>query len=208
VSITDYLLGSLPGIYSFPESSGNDITVFDNNGLFFRSIRDDLMLVNSPDHFIYFAGYWTDIDLPLGDPMEATGRPPTLGEVLKLVTKPPDPSGEMTAAEVEHHAVPEVRCMLWYQKGQFDDAAVAYIIDEPASVLKLSAAQLFPNSIFGADKLSILNLASVQLVDAVGGKGILDNRTLLFGSHHQKFMVIRNSKGLVGYVGSSDFNED
>jgi phosphatidylserine/phosphatidylglycerophosphate/cardiolipin synthase-like enzyme len=55
------------------------------------------------------------------------------------------------------------------------------------------------------------NSAEVNHINALpGGNGqaILDNHTLNFGSHHQKFMVINGSAGAVGFAGGIDINPD
>lgn len=55
------------------------------------------------------------------------------------------------------------------------------------------------------------NSAEVNHINALpGGQGqaILDNHTLNYGSHHQKFMVINGSAGAVGFAGGIDINPD
>ena len=40
------------------------------------------------------------------------------------------------------------------------------------------------------------------------GAAILDGRTLRYGSHHQKIMIVKGVKGLIAYCGGVDINED
>jgi len=68
----DYFLKGTPaseaGPGTFAATIDNDVVVFDDNKAFFASILQDLNSATDPDHFVYFAGWWTDIDIPLGDP--------------------------------------------------------------------------------------------------------------------------------------------
>ena len=40
------------------------------------------------------------------------------------------------------------------------------------------------------------------------GAAILDGRTLRYGSHHQKILIVKGVKGLIAYCGGVDINED
>lgn len=53
------------------------------------------------------------------------------------------------------------------------------------------------------------NTKAVKFIDGLANGGaVLDNRTLNFGAHHQKILVINGSQGLIGFVGGVDFNPD
>jgi phosphatidylserine/phosphatidylglycerophosphate/cardiolipin synthase-like enzyme len=209
MATSDYFLEwKSPDVHSFAASEGNDVTVFDDNNLFFASILSDISSATDTEHFIYFVGWWTDLDIPLGDP-KAQPTPPTFREKLTELAKgrqtttwpgTPENSGGLPP----NNPGPEVCCMEWQQKSQIDwKLLVAFSAITPMNTL-------LPNSIFGAPTLASINLDSTRFVSNLRGKnkGILDNATRIFGSHHQKFVVILNEVGLVAYVGSTDFNSD
>jgi hypothetical protein len=168
------------------------------NKAFFASILNDLNSATAPEHFIYFCGWWTDVDIPLGDP-KAEPTPPTLRATLSALAKgTPAAAGPMTPTRPPPG--PEVCCMEWKQKLQSDLPLLA----------SFPAWLQLPVSIYGAPYLATINCDSTKFVNYLGpgNKGILDTATRIFGSHHQKYIVIRNESGLVAYAGSSDFNAD
>ena len=204
MDVGDYFLKRTPGSYGFDVVQDNDVVVYDNNKAFFSDIRADLELATAPDHFIYFCGWWSDTYLPLGDP---AAKVPTLRQTLsKLAAGLPTPAGPMTpAGPLENQFGPEVCCMVWQQKAQADLMSVIL----GANMMSIPI-WMMPDSIFGAQVLAPINTETVRFLNFLRGtnRGILDKAHRIFGSHHQKFIVIHNQRGLVAYVGSSDFNAD
>lgn len=190
MATSSYFLNKDPNTYSFAASAGNDVFVFDDNKLFFASILKDLSSATDSTDFIYFAGWWTDIDLPLGDP-QAQPTPPTLKETLStLATGDPGP---------------QVCCMVWDSWSQKIDWNYLW-----TGRFLTSISVLLSPSIFGSTPGKVINAKCTKFVTGLSArsKGILDDATRSFGCHHQKIVVIRNKGGLVAYVGSSDFNRD
>jgi phosphatidylserine/phosphatidylglycerophosphate/cardiolipin synthase-like enzyme len=59
------------------------------------------------------------------------------------------------------------------------------------------------------DQFGRQNSAEVKRINALSNGGaILDNDTLKYGSHHQKVLVVRGNKGLIGFCGGVDMNPD
>jgi phosphatidylserine/phosphatidylglycerophosphate/cardiolipin synthase-like enzyme len=53
------------------------------------------------------------------------------------------------------------------------------------------------------------NVAEVRRVtDLPTGAGILDREILRFGSHHQKVLIVKGRRGLIGFCGGVDINRD
>ncbi|NUR28232.1 MAG: hypothetical protein HOV83_20725 [Catenulispora sp.] len=193
----DFFLDPNGGFYRFAPTSGNGVTVFYDNARFFDAIRSDLATARHESQFVYFAGWWSDLRLPMGDP-KASPKPPTLGALFTELSEGlPVPSPDQTPANPDERQFgPEIRCMLWQHKAQVDLSAVPGIA--------------LPDSLFGAPILAAINTATVKAINALRGNNaaILDKRHALFGSHHQKFTVMLTDGGLVAYVGSSDYNAD
>lgn len=59
------------------------------------------------------------------------------------------------------------------------------------------------------DQLGNQNSTEVDHINQLaGGAAILDNRTLTWGSHHQKVLVVGGSDGLIAFCGGMDINPD
>ncbi len=59
------------------------------------------------------------------------------------------------------------------------------------------------------DQVGTQNSAEVDHINALAnGAAILDNRTLNFGSHHQKLLVVNGNEGLISFCGGIDLNPD
>lgn len=194
----DFFLDPGGGTYRFASTTDNAVTVFYDNPTFYRAIVRDLLTARSQNDFVYFAGWWSDLRLPMGDP-KATPSPPTLGALLAALARglpAPVLDDRTPAGPADNLPGPEICCMLWQHKGQTDFSAW------PAVVL--------PDSVFGAPILAAINTTTIKTINALPGNnlGILDKRHALFGSHHQKFTVMLTDGGLVAYIGSSDYNAD
>jgi phosphatidylserine/phosphatidylglycerophosphate/cardiolipin synthase-like enzyme len=50
------------------------------------------------------------------------------------------------------------------------------------------------------------NAECVHITALMDDKAILDNETLIYGSHHQKLMIVKNSAGTVAFCGGIDIN--
>lgn len=195
----DFFIDPNAGFYRFASTVDNTATVFHDNPSFYQSVLRDLRVTRKSFQFVYFAGWWSDLRLPMGDP-KASPKPPTLKAVLTALSAglpaPPPSQGQSSVPQKEHQYGPEICCMVWQHKAQKDWSAL------PAFVL--------PDSLFGAPILSAINTATVKTVNYLRGSnfGILDKRHAFAGSHHQKFIVMLTNEGLVAYLGSSDFNTD
>jgi hypothetical protein len=102
-----------PGM--FAATVDNDVTVFVDNRLFFTSILQDLNSTTAPKHFIYFVGWWTDIDIPLDDP-KAQATPPTFQAVLSTLAKgTPKAPGATNDACVgrQKPSIPDRKSVVW-----------------------------------------------------------------------------------------------
>jgi phosphatidylserine/phosphatidylglycerophosphate/cardiolipin synthase-like enzyme len=112
------------------------------------------------------------------DPASPTPR--TLQDVLTAIS-PPGGGGS------------EIRAIVWRNKAL-----------DPASLGALRKLAI-PPSLFQ-------NVAQVDAINdpsKVGnGAAILDNRTKIFGSHHQKVLIVSNQDGLTAFCGGVDFNPD
>jgi phosphatidylserine/phosphatidylglycerophosphate/cardiolipin synthase-like enzyme len=196
-----FFLDGDPDGYVFEATTGNKVDVFYDTKAYFGSILNDLATADGKDDFIYFSNWWADIYIPLGDP-NAKPVPPSLRAILLSVNGGPPPS--LMASPVDQER-PQICCMLWQHKKQFDSSALPAIVLETSPVTDALAT-----SIFGAPILAAINTEAWKFVNGLQGqnRSILDKAHRAFGSHHQKFIVIRNQDKLVGYVGSSDFNAD
>ena len=59
------------------------------------------------------------------------------------------------------------------------------------------------------DQVGTQNSNEVDRINALpNGAAILDNRTLNFGSHHQKILIVNGSEGLYAFCGGVDINPD
>jgi phosphatidylserine/phosphatidylglycerophosphate/cardiolipin synthase-like enzyme len=59
------------------------------------------------------------------------------------------------------------------------------------------------------DQFGRQNSAEVDNINAMpNGAAILDNRTLIFGSHHQKVLIVNGREGLYAFCGGIDLNPD
>jgi len=59
------------------------------------------------------------------------------------------------------------------------------------------------------DQVGTQNSAQVKRINRLArGAAILDNRTLWFGSHHQKILIVKGSQGLIAFCGGVDINSD
>jgi phosphatidylserine/phosphatidylglycerophosphate/cardiolipin synthase-like enzyme len=59
------------------------------------------------------------------------------------------------------------------------------------------------------DQFGRKNSPEIRRINALpGGGAILDNETLRYGSHHQKVLVVKGNKGLIGFCGGIDLNPD
>jgi phosphatidylserine/phosphatidylglycerophosphate/cardiolipin synthase-like enzyme len=198
VVVSDFFLKPADGYYRFASTTDNAVAVFADNIAFYQAILRDLAKARQSFQFIYFAGWWSDLRLPLGDP-KASASPATLGAIFAALAAGlpvPPPADQSSVPSDERQSGPEICCLLWQSKVQSDFAAT------PAVVL--------PDSMFGAPILGAINTATIKTINYLRGSnaGILDKRHALFGSHHQKFTVMLTDDGLVAYVGSSDYNAD
>ncbi|MCX7922991.1 MAG: phospholipase D-like domain-containing protein [Clostridia bacterium] len=195
---TDFFLppNSISGLEE--AKPGNNVLFFTDNRKLYSSMLADLMVTGGKDSFVYIAGWWCDVDIPLGDP-NATPQPMTLREVLSFITKPKiDPNSLSSQPLLPTIPGAQVCAMLWRHKNQVDFSGL------PVALLSL------PVSIFGDPLLSSINTESVKHISSCStdSKGILDGNHRLFGSHHQKILIVKNKSGLIAYVGSADFNAD
>jgi hypothetical protein len=177
---------------------GNAVIFYTDNRKLYAAMLADLIVADGQNDFVYLANWWCDVDVPLGDPNASPG-PATLRHVLSFIAKErPDPA--TASSQMWPPMVPgaQVCGIFWRHKSQIDMAGL------PAALLSL------PVSIFGDPLLAAINTETVKHIGtcSLNSLAILDGEHRLFGSHHQKFLLIRSKSGLVAYVGSTDFNAD
>src|SRR3954466_12297886 len=115
VEVADFFLKPSDGYYRLAPTSDNGVTVFYDNKAFYQAVRHDLAKTRQPFQFVYFAGWWADLRLPMGGPKTAPA-PPTLGAVFADLAAglpvPPAPDQSSMPTD-ERQFSPEICCMLW-----------------------------------------------------------------------------------------------
>ncbi|MCP1166804.1 phospholipase D-like domain-containing protein [Bacillus sp. 1813sda1] len=177
---------------------GNDAHFYTDNRKLYSAMLDDLRISDGKDDFVYMANWWCDIDIPLGDPF-ANPRPPLLRDVLTQISR----NKREPNINISQYSIPlipgaQICAMLWRHKNQKNWHGL------PSAILSL------PASIFGDPLLAEINTIAFKHINSLDSDScaILDGDHLLLGSHHQKFLIIKNKTGLVAYIGSADFNAD
>lgn len=180
-------------------TTDNAIEFFTDDRALFARMRTDMATATGPMDFVYLANWWIDLDIPLGDPY-AQPRPPSLRRVLQQLAldKPVDVLNASPEPANTRDTRPgtQVCAMVWQQKSTSQ-------VDPSMLVAPL-------NTLFGGQLLGRLNRAAVSYINSLGSgsAGILDDRTLAAGCHHQKLLIVGRGNGLVAYCGSADFHAD
>ena len=185
----------------------NAVEWFTDDRVLFKRMLADLLGANGASDFVYFTNWWCDLDVPLGDPASRP-VPPTLREVLKHLASP-KPVGVEDASPVPARLRPtkpgtQICALVWQIKSNDKNQ-----LNRFALMLSLALGAL-GYSMFGGDALGALNSEAVSYINGLDSDSaaILDDRTLAFGSHHQKLLVIGSGARLIAYCGSADFNAD
>jgi phosphatidylserine/phosphatidylglycerophosphate/cardiolipin synthase-like enzyme len=180
-----YLLAADPDRQLGAATPDNEVDFFLDGATAFVDMARTMRTATGPHDFIYLLGWYCDIDLELvpGQPWSA------LRSLLSAATHD---DGDGRGAEV--------RCMLWQAKEKPPTPGAA--VWEVARAVSLLKA-------FGGPPLNFTNYRAVQAINALpNGLAVLDNRTLLAGSHHQKLLIVRAGDRLVAYCGGMDLNPD
>lgn len=163
----------------------NKVDFFLDGAGAFADMARTIRAATGPHDFVYLLGWYCDIDLELvpGQPWSA---------LRSLLASATHDEGDGRGAEV--------RCILWQAKEK--PPTVGPVVWEAARAVSVLKA-------FGGPPLNFTNYRAVQTINALpNGSAVLDNRTLLAGSHHQKVLVVRAGERLVAYCGGMDLNPD
>jgi phosphatidylserine/phosphatidylglycerophosphate/cardiolipin synthase-like enzyme len=169
----------------------------------FARMQEAIEDANGPDDFIYMLNWWCDDQFVLNaNATRKDGKPLAAKNMSQLLREASDKKVE-------------VRAMFWFQKslsipviehylapvlGDIDFGDVANGI-----ISALDAVGLVPT--FGiVDQQNRREVIHINHLD--NGGAILDDRTLDFGSHHQKILVVKKGQEVVAFCGGVDFNND
>ncbi len=109
-----------------------------------------------------------------------------------------------TATSDQHY----IYLLAWYLDDSFqmvpgDPASTVQILFSIASAAGVQIRMML------WDQWGRQNSAEVTRVNNLAnGAAILDNRTLNYGSHHQKVLIVKGSQGLITFCGGVDINDD
>jgi PLD-like domain len=179
----NFFLDVDPGLNISATTYNNDIDVYFEDKNLFERMGQDLLTASSSNDFVYLLNWWCDIDVPLGGS--------NLRNILSKIAA--DTSFRKNETPTEKC---QVCAMFWRQKDR--------------DHLGFPELQNQPSSIYGDNFLSAINTEAMKFIQSLNSASgaILDGMTALFGSHHQKLLLIKNKDELIGYVGSADFNLD
>jgi phosphatidylserine/phosphatidylglycerophosphate/cardiolipin synthase-like enzyme len=109
-----------------------------------------------------------------------------------------------------HYLTPVLGRIASIALGPFGSAVLGEIHGVLKGVLnELKRAVDFSGDIEAFGISGVQNHAEVLRINLTErGAAILDDRTLDFGSHHQKMLIVKNSKEIVAFCGGIDFNTD
>ena len=169
----------------------------------FARMQEAIESANGPDDFIYMLNWWCDDQLVLN--ASATKKDGT-------------PLAAKSLSQLLHEASDkkvDIRAMFWFQK----DLSVPIIVHYLAPVLNDIDLGDVANGIVSAldfvgivptfgivDQQNRREVIHINNLDT--GGAILDDRTLDFGSHHQKILVVKKGQEIVAFCGGVDFNKD
>ncbi len=155
-----------------------------------QKMREAIESAKNEDDFIYLLNWWCDDSLDMG------------GKTLRQLLKNASDAGV------------EVRAVFWLQKQLSLGLIVHYLVPVIGAVLP-DSVQAIAQAIDFVGNLESLGISAVQNNREVvrinlmkNGAAILDDRTLDFGSHHQKVLIVKNQKEIVAFCGGIDFNKD
>jgi phosphatidylserine/phosphatidylglycerophosphate/cardiolipin synthase-like enzyme len=178
-----------PGSFSGPHNSPapprsrNDVSYLINGRIAFKEMHDAIVSARDPKQdFIYLIGYvLQDLELLPGDPK------------TKII------SGLLRDAAARGI---EIRVLLW--KLKFGDPLNDYLSSTLG--IPLTSDQFRQNHPWGLPG----NLRAVETINALAGPAaaLVDNRTLDFGTHHQKILIVNRKEGLVAFCGGIDITGD
>lgn len=178
-----FFLPADPTRHLQPPVSGSGVEHLIGGPAALARMADDIAGATAPGDFVYIASWNCELDLPL----PRTGGSTT---VRQLLTNTVAGGGQ-------------VRMHLW--------------AGDPTSGLPPSVTRPLANPLWFAATFVVPlmpqfahNLAAVSVVDALAGDAaaIRDDRYLMFGSHHQKIVVVSAGGRLVAYVGGIEVTAD
>ena len=188
-----YFLPEDPQQRLLPHVTGANARAYVGGKEALRYMRADLAKATGSSDFIYVANWWCDVDFPIvdGDPSS------TLSTMLSNAAS----------------AGVQVRAMLW---ASLDPPAAP--IDWLSALFPLGYAEyeaarwLFKKIIDLYTSNRAYNTKATTFINSLAPRGdtwaILDNRHRIFGSHHQKLLVLGIQGRIVAHLGGVEFNAD
>lgn len=169
----------------------------------FARMQEAIEGANGPDDFIYMLNWWFDDQFVLNTSATKKDGTPLAAKNMRQLLR------EASDKKVE------VRAMLWFQK----DLSVPIITHYLAPVLNdLDLGDVANGIVSALDAVGVIptfgivdqqNRREVIHINGLdNGGAILDDRTLDFGSHHQKILVVKKGQELFAFCGGVDFNPD
>jgi len=193
----------------FPEAKLNTAEYLIDGEAYFKSVVEAIKTTDGPDHYIYILGWMLDVEFKL------TPQGPTLSEVLLEASK----------------RNVEIRILIW------DNPLYLKKTEKSLSNLnQLANTECFTDSAtfthpFLRKKIKAFFTDVVKLIED-NSKGLIgmfleDRNTKVTGdvtvkdleswiiradysisAHHEKNVIIKGNKGLIGYCGGMDFNKN
>jgi len=163
-----------------PVRDGNNVIGLIDGNATFESMVDAIETATGSDHYIYMLNWWMELDLELVPKGKPKGGS-TDTQLINLLTN------------AVSNGV-QVRAMIW------DDAT-----NPETSISNWNTPQV--DRINGIPDNKILDATGTSIIFA-NAAAILDNNTLNLGSHHQKILIVKGTKGLIAFCGGVDFNKD
>ena len=200
---TDTAGNSMP-----PVRAGGEVTFLIDGGSFgddnaqagsqtlrtYALMQQHIQKANAPGDFIYLLNWWYEDDYAIAG-----------GETMRTLLQAASDKGV------------EIRAMFWLQKELSFGLALHYLLpvvdfflpDDPIPGLIDKAINFVGDTEslgFTSEKHNQRGAAHINLMKK--GAAIIDDRTLDFGSHHQKILIVKHGDEIVAFCGGIDFNLD
>jgi phosphatidylserine/phosphatidylglycerophosphate/cardiolipin synthase-like enzyme len=170
----------------------------------FARMQEAIEDANGPDDFIYMLNWWFEDQFVINT--KATRKDGTA-----LVPK----TMEQLLSEASDKRNVDVRAMFWFQKSLslpviehyiapvLNDIAFEGVADAVVSALDFVGLVPTFSIVDQQNRREVIHINKLK-----NGGAILDDRTLDFGSHHHKILVVKKGQEVVSFCGGVDFNQD